>query len=515
MASRREESSSRGSWYLPWLIVAAGLWAYRTSFDGAFLFDDYAWILGSGHPRSLWPLTPILTGTLRPLVEWSLAANYVVGQFHVFGYHVVNVAIHLLAGAVLFGLVRRTLLTERLRAAFGSAAPWLALAVALLWVVHPLQTQSVTYLSQRAESLMGLWYLLTLYGVLRGSSLRHRRWWHAVAVAACALGMASKPVMITAPLMALCYDGIFLSGSWREAIRRHRGLYAGLAATWVVLAWELASVPMAPEVKAGFHADLPLPIEYACTQPGVMLHYLALSFWPHPLVLDYYDWPSARAMAAWLPQSLAILALLLATGWALRHRPAIGFLGVWFFLILAPTSSIFPLGDFAFEYRMYLPLAGVIGFLVLGSWHLLSHLTAPAAFRQAAAAGFVLLWGAALGLATARRNLDYRSQVVMWRDVISKRPANARAHNNLANVLAQQGNLQAAAAHYEAAIQFNPNQAHIRDYAEVRARAHNNLGNVRFLQGKPQEAIAHYQAALQLQPDYEEARRNLDHTLNP
>ena len=134
------------------------------------------------------------------------------------GFHAVNLLIHLLAALVLFGVVRRTLLTSSLKEQFGGAASGLAMAVALIWAVHPLLTESVTYLTQRTESLMGLFFLLTLYCAIRGASSGHPWRWYAVAIAACALGMGAKEVMATAPIVVLLYDRCFLSGSFREAL---------------------------------------------------------------------------------------------------------------------------------------------------------------------------------------------------------------------------------------------------------------------------------------------------------
>ena len=166
------------------------------------------------------------------------------------GYHVVNLAIHILGALVLYGVVRRTLLCASLRQRYGDEARWLALAVALIWVVHPLQTESVTYLIQRTESLMGLFFLLTLYCVIRGSTSSGRRGWYAAAVVCCALGMGSKEVMVVAPLTVLLYDRAFLSGSFREALRARAALYAGLFGCWLVLVGLVAST--SHSLTAGF-----------------------------------------------------------------------------------------------------------------------------------------------------------------------------------------------------------------------------------------------------------------------
>jgi len=307
----------------PLTIVAVGLSVYLSSFEGAFVFDDAAHILNNDRMTELWPLTKVLSGR-RPVVDLTLAINHAVGGFNVRGYHAVNVAIHILAALTLYGIVRRTLLRwgrrheawgdgpfSQAEAAVSSVstrldsdtASWLAMVGALIWVVHPLQTQSVTYLIQRAESLMGLFYLLTIYCVIRGAvsseaqgGRRRAFAWYVAAVVACALGMGCKAVMATAPVMALAYDRTFLAGSVKDALRRRWGLHAGLAATWGVM-WSTGVVrgvlnPSARVAHIGFGYKGITPLEYALTQFGVLVEYLKLSMWPRPLCLDY-TWPVA------------------------------------------------------------------------------------------------------------------------------------------------------------------------------------------------------------------------------
>ena len=217
------------------LIVLATVLAYRNSFSGPFIFDDLA-ISQNPTIRELWPiwkpLCPPNHGepvTGRPLLNLSFAVNYAVSGLNVRGYHVANLAIHVLAALLLFGILRRTFLLRSLGNSQIPTPIYFALAIALLWAVHPLQTESVTYIVQRAESLVGLFYLLTLYCFIRGATWGRGRYWYAAAVLACLLGMASKEVMVSAPLIVLLYDRAFLAGSLREAWRRRYGFYLALA----------------------------------------------------------------------------------------------------------------------------------------------------------------------------------------------------------------------------------------------------------------------------------------------
>ena len=441
---------------------------------------------GGGAPRS-----QSLTGS-ELCVGWAECSR---------GYHVVNLVIHILGALVLYGVVRRTLLCASLRQRYGDEARWLALAVALIWVVHPLQTESVTYLIQRTESLMGLFFLLTLYCVIRGSMSSGRRGWYAAAIVSCALGMGSKEVMVVAPLTVLLYDRAFLSGSFREALRACAALYAGLCGCWLVLVRLVASNSQSASVGFGLSVT---PWEYARTQPGVIVHYLRLCFWPSPLVVDYYDWPVARTAAAVVPAGALVLALLVATLWVARRRPHVGFLGGWFFLILAPTSSVLPVvGEFAAERRMYLPLATVIALVVIG-WHkvfggICGRLGWGSGRRRIVEVVVLVAMVATLAQLTVRRNEDYRSEVSLWSDLVAKRPNNARGHLNLGKALTRQGKLDEAIARYSEALRIDPNYA----------QAHSNLSIALATQGKLDEAIAHYFEALRINPNYAQAHSNL------
>jgi len=489
---------------LPLLLVLIGLAVYANSFTGPFIFDDYSSIVDNPHIRRLWPLSETLSSPPeialagRPVAALSVALNYALGRLDVRGYHAVSLALHIWVALLLFGIVRRTLRGERLHSRFGREAPLLALSVALLWMVHPLLTESVAYIIQRTELLVGLWYLLTLYCVIRGAEASGRMGWYAAAVVSCDLGMASKEVMVSAPLGVWLYDRTFLSTSFRDALRRRRGLYLGLALSWLVLAALVAAG--ARTTTAGFGARGLTPWSYAMTQCGVIVHYLRLAVWPHPLVVDYSDWPVARTLTDVMPQALVLFALVLATLWALRRRSAWGCVGASFFLLLAPTSSILPIvTEVAAERRMYLPLSAVVVLLVMGGWNLLRRAVADNHRSRRLAVWLVAALAGTLGCVTVRRNEVYRSERSVLYDVIAKRPRNAHAHYNLGIALAEQGKWEEAIGHFVEALRLNP------DYTE----AHNNLGLALDHEGRREEAVAHYREALRLNPSLAEPHNNL------
>lgn len=490
------------------LLMLCGLAAYQNSFKVPFLFDDFASIPDNPHIRRLWPLWDALSAppqestTGRPILCLSLALNYAVGGLEVWSYHAFNLICHFLAALTLWGIVRRTLLLEPLRARFGHAATPLSLLVALLWLVHPLQTESVTYLIQRAELLMGLFFLLTLYSALRGMTAPRRAGlWYAAAVLACALGMGSKEVTAMAPLAVLLYDRTFIARSWREVWRGRARLYLGLFSTWgifIALAW---SGPRSGSVGFGFGNIGPL--DYARTQCQVILHYIRLCFWPSPLVFDY-GWPIVRSFAACAWQGTVLLALLAAVATLLYWRPAWGFVGAWFFLILGPSSSFVPIvTETAAEHRMYLPVATLIVATVIGGFLAIEALAQrrPGAARAARAGGILAAGAAAalLGFLTWQRNNDYQTEVGIWEDTVRKSPYNARAHMNLGSVLGSLNRMQEAGDHSREALRLQPG------YPD----ALNNLGYILKSEGRIDESIEVYQEALRNKPDFPQAQYNL------
>jgi tetratricopeptide (TPR) repeat protein len=499
-------------------ILAAGAIAvYSRTFSVPLLFDDNAAIVDNATIRhwstAFWP--PInTTASGRPILNFSLAINYAIGGLAVWSYHAANLAIHVLAGLTLFGIVRRTL---RLRsgqalvaagqgrrdpplnkgaaagsdATSSSDATLLALAVALLWTLHPLQTESVTYIIQRAESLMGLFYLLTLYCFIRGTEAdgRPRRRWFALSVTACLLGMATKEVMVSAPLIVLLYDRTFVAGSFREAWRRHRGLHMALAAAWLLLAGLVASAGWDRNGRFGFDTGL-APWAYWLTQFEAVSRYLWLSVWPHPLVFEYGTfWVQRPAEPA--RYALVVVVLAVAVLIALWRRPALGFLGAWFFVILAPTSIMPGRIQMIVEHRMYLPLAAMMTLAAMGI---------HAVLRRHSWVVFAVL-ALGLGLLTVRRNEDYRSELTIWSDTLAKRPNNELAHTNLGVAWSKvPGRRNEAIAEFEAALRLRPDDA----------EAHYNLGLAwSQMPGRLHEAIAEFEVALRLQPDYAEAHNNL------
>ena len=491
------------------LILAATLLAYANSFSGPFIFDDLHWIEENPHIRHLWPLWNTLqapqnvAGTGRPVVCLTLALNYAVSGLDPWSYHAANLAIHVAAALMLFGIVRRTLEGPRLRNRFATHANGLAAAVAVCWAVHPLQTESVTYTIHRTESLMGLFLLLTLYCLVRGHNSARRSWWYATAVICCALGMATKEGMVIAPIIVLLYDRIFLADSWAEIWKQRSALYAGLAATWLIL----ISLIIVNQAGGGRVLDRGAGVSswrYAKNQLGAIAHYLRLTFWPDALCADY-AWEVSPLPRSWKVAGVILaLCLIPAMAWALAKAAPLGFLGVWFFVTLAPTSSVLPIRDMVAERRMYLPMAAVVTLTVIAAWKGLSTLSrrlklAPSTVGWA----FCALVAAALAWRTAQRNYDYHSELAIWSKTTQQRPLNGRAWTNLGCAYFKAGQFDSAVACLNRAIDVLPT------YSLVRATAYLDLADVRFAQGRYDEAIMHLSEALRLNPYDADAHNNL------
>jgi tetratricopeptide (TPR) repeat protein len=498
------------------LIVACTAMAYSNSLTGGFVFDDWGDIADKHEIRRLWPIWhPFVTSRegktsihSRPLVALSFALNYACRGLVTWPYHVTNLVIHIAGALILFGIVRRTLLLPRGGNQGSNAAP-LALAIALIWALHPLGTQAVSYIVQRYESMMGLFYLTCLYCAIRAFSSSRRRPWMVASVTSCLLAMSCKEVAVSAPIVVLLYDRTFMSGTFREIWRRRPAFYACLASTWLVFLplytmYSGGNGLLGTQGFAGFgykYARLAWH-QYALNQTAVILHYLRLCIWPIGQAADY-GWPPARTLTELLPSAFLIGGLLAATVWGLLRRSAWGFLGAAFFLILAPTSSIMPIVDLAFEHRMYLPLAAVTAALVMAAYGLLARGPSnPTLERNPRFWGAVLSLALVLGSLTFLRNRVYSDEQTFWTAVLAKRPDNPRGHFALGTALMHQDQYLSAIPEIKEAMRLQPDNPD-------RWKACNNLGACMLNLRRYGEAMAYFLEALKLNPNDSLAHLNL------
>jgi Flp pilus assembly protein TadD len=540
--TRQPERPHRGSWRAAALvaIVIAGALTYANSLSSPFIFDDDAVVVENATIRSPSPLPGLLTTPSggaptagRPLANFSFAINYAIGGLDVRGYHAVNVGVHLICALLLFGIIRRTL------ARSGEQRPdAVALVCALVWMVHPLQSETVDYISARTESLMALFLLLTLYCGLRAHDAAAPAVWQIGAVISCALGTACKESMAAALPLVVLYDRVFLFPSWKETMRSRWPLYAGLATSWLELAWLVSHGPRGS--SAGWSPDPGLvtpvtPWVYLLNQAVMIVHYLRLTFWPSGMVLDY-GVPRVLTLAQVAPQMVFVALLGLLTIVVLVRTSAAGFLGVWFFVTLAPSSSIVPIHtEVGAERRMYLASMAVVVLTVVAVHRWVERRVRASAgggrsARTQFAAALVVV--GALVSTTIARNAEYASPLTMWRTVVDRWP-NGRARWALATQLKAAGRadevlplLREAAADYPDAHRGVGEELFAQKrYAEaveeldtfVRMRpmhvnvidAHELAGRALAAQGKVDEAIARFRLILKMVPTYAAAHGRL------
>ena len=524
--------------YPPWLrallLVAATAAVYWNSLEAPFVFDDIPAIVENESIRSLWhpaELSHPGSGVVgRPVVNWSLAVNYALGGLDPRGYHLANLLIHASAGLLLWGILRRTLGRAVMPEWLRERAEPVAWASALVWLLHPLLTESVTCTVQRTESLAGMIYLIALYAFVRavepaeGAPLN----WLLVSVNAAWLGVATKETMIVLPLVILLYDRTFVAGTFREGWRRRSWYYAGLALSWALLAYLMTGTD-----SRGGTATLGREVTAwasLLTQSRAITGYLALAVWPHPLVMDYGNFvtDTVTELRAVVPQFLLVSGLGLATLYALVRRPGLGFAGAWLFLNLGPSSSVVPLlTQMRAEHRMYLPLAAV---LVVAVALLCRH--------AGRAAPWVLgAWALALGAGTVARNHDYRSVEAIWSDTARKVPGNPRAQYARARALEASGDLGGAEQSYRDALRLRPAYpeaniafamlllhggrkeeaqgllARVLPESLASANVCNNFGLALLQAGDPDRAISAFEHALRLDPACYDALNNLGYLL--
>jgi tetratricopeptide (TPR) repeat protein len=470
-------SGLAGALLAPLLLAVVVLVLYANSFSVPFLFDDYFEISRNPMVKAIEPPLDYLTRA-RGIPAFTIALNYRLGGFDLWGFHLVNVLVHLANGLLVYALVLRTLRLPGLRERYGHVAEALAALVALVFVAHPLQVMAVSYIVQRAESIAAFFYLATLllFSLAWTAATRGRRLaLYGAAVLSALLGVVSKEIVVTVPLAALAYRLCFLPRGEGGA-RAGRIVFGVLLllplAYGLVLAWPYlfpAHESVAPDAPrawlyiptAGFRLEGITVWQYLLTQFGVILWYLRLFVLPTHQTFDY-GWPFADSLwrADVLLPLIVLLGLVAVAVRAYRRYALASFCLAWLFITLAPTSSIIPLGDAAFEHRMYLPIVGLAWLVVVGGYDLLGWVAARAggnvaALRRAGAVACAV-WIVLLGAATMVRNGVMQDRLTLAADTIAKAPDNWRGHANHAEALIDAGRNDEAMRALEAALRLDP-----------------------------------------------------------
>jgi len=475
------------------LVIIFALIAFHNSFSVPFIFGDRALIIDNAQLQYFGKSIDLTKGSFgfsNPLVILTFAVNRAFGGEQVESYHAVNLCILVLASLTLFGVVRRTLTSTRMVVRFGTASLLLATTSAILWCVHPLQTEIVNYISQRTEALLGLFYLLTLYCFIRSTNSPHRTSWLLASLSACLLGALSNPAIATVPFLVLLYDALFVAGRWTEAVKRNWRYYIGLSSVWLV---SVILVACGALHAVGKPTDANW-LSYGLTLCQSVIQYLRLSIWPDPLILDH-GYGLVNHADRLLILLIFFFVLMILTICALWRRLTVGFVGAWYLAILVPVALLIPAWSQPMvESRASLPLAAVVSLFVLGLYSIL---------RRRSLIIFVAL-AVGLSLLSVRRNESYHSELNIWEDTIAKCPANPRAHLNRGAILEKTHRALEGIDEYEQALRLDP------DYAEAHLALGLRLGRN---PARQHEAITHYEAAVRLEPKWVEAQVGLGNLL--
>ena len=513
---------------------------YWNSLGNPFVFDDNITLANNPQIHSFRNIFETDKGsalTGRPVVSFTFALNYALDGLNVVGYRLVNIGLHTACAMLLFGLVRRTIDRFNPGDRFDGRGAGIALAAALVWAVHPLNSEVLDYLTQRTEALMGLCFLGTMYASMRALTSARAGWWTILAIVSCGIGVFCKEPIGTAPLLVVLYDRVFAFDSLAAAIRARWKLYAGLTAMWIPL---VINVMLASrELSGGFATTNTSAWIYLLNQSKIVTHYLTLVVWPQKLV-PYYGWSLPTTLAQVWPYALFVLLVVALSIVLLIRRPRAGFLAMWFLVTLAPTSSILPIAaEVGADRRMYVPLMGLVALGVCAVAYVLDRAEtrdqrgrsgeerpAKSGQRRPALAPVPLAGASVLFLAlillaarTIARNVDYSSELRLSQATLRNWPSPI-AHDMVGLSLAAVGRLDFAIdelrqavdgyapARYDLGVQyyklerFDDAIAELRRFVELEphmfttSAAYTLIGGALDRRHRPLEAIDAYRHAV-------------------
>ena len=481
-----KRSTKQGGWFRPWqfvaLLFALALLLYSPAMNGPFVLDDYDMIEGASAVRTGQTLAIMRSG--RPILMWSFVLNHrLAGGFDPFQFHVTNVLLHALNAVLVWlfaaALFDKAQLSERVRAFRGL----FVFGLPLLFLVSPIQTESVAYISSRSEVLAATFYIAGMLAFVR---LRDRSpWWTAVAVMLCFAGAAlSKQDKLTLPFAVVLLDYLLLSGCDWRGLKKSWPTY-GLFGVGIVAGFFVVVKPFLFAKTAGFSLDWQA---YLFTQFRVAFRYMRQVLIPFGLNVD----PDIAASASigdhlsWL----ALLLLIVLIGgaiWFHKRAPLPVFGFFLFLLVLAPTTTFFPLADFAAERRLYLP---ALGFYLALVWVATRVFEPGAAGARLALAALVAVYAAG----TYQRSKVWSDEIALWADAVSKSPEKERPWTWLGRAYYQIGNLP------QAQLAWNRAEQLVKPGSEQEAFLLGNLGLLEAKAKRWEQAIGYYKRAIELKP---------------
>ncbi|MFH0994555.1 MAG: tetratricopeptide repeat protein [Pseudomonadota bacterium] len=488
------------------LICMTAAAIYSNTFQSPFVFDDQHSIQENVKIRDLRNFFTLdVLQSPRPLVDFTFALNYHFGKLRVFGYHLVNLLIHIANGILVFFLSR--MLFRKLSGADKPNCELAALFAALIFIAHPLQTQAVTYIVQRYTAMAAFFYLGSVlsYIIARDAKSAGKAvagWGFFLIAFVCGLlAFLSKQNSASLPLAILLVEYAVYDRTWQGWKKKIGFILPGVLLCGFFYAYNMGL--FRHDIQLGTFLEDVSEVaretqqvsrwHYLCTQFNVIAVYIRLLVIPIQQNLDYlYPFKKGFFDGATPYLFVFLLGIFVAAWWNRNKRPIL-FVGIFlFFITLSVESSFFPIRDALFEHRLYLPM---FGFSLLSGYVAVKLLSKYRLWSVVAASTMVM----ALAVATYLRNEVWRDDVILWSDVITKSPHNYRGLTNIGYAFKQRGNLNAAIANYDRALQLKP------DYYF----ALSNKGAVIGRMGKPDEAILLFKKALQYKPDYSLALNNL------
>jgi tetratricopeptide (TPR) repeat protein len=501
---------------LPFAVL--GFLIYSNIFYVPFHFDDAHVVSDLSFEQML---EKCKGGGSRVICHLTFLFNYWLDGTNVFGYHIFNTLVHIGTAYFVFVFLFQILSishtkpeiyassnqhTDSVLSPLSNPVFWPAFLGGFLFLVHPLATQAVTYITQRYASLAGFFYIgsLALFVSARIASQQNERFLkrshlipYLCSFVLAVLAMRTKEMAITLPAVVLLTEYYFIQSDFRTAGKRLLYLLPLLSTALIIpvsdmIGVETISLESVAALQDYTWGEGITRKEYLFTQFKIILGiYLKLLVWPTGQNIDHDYVVSKTLFDPPTMASLAALFVILGTGvWLFKRARLVSFGILWFFVTISPTSSIIPNTEFVAEHRAYIALMGLAfaaaGLPSWGSrWKRYVWVLVPA---------LLLLAGL-----TYSRNNDWLTDLSLWKDSVAKSPKKSRPHYNLGVVLSDQGRLEEAISHYSEALRIKP------DYAN----AHNNLGNALTKQGSLKEAISHYSKALHIKPDYDLAHINL------
>lgn len=490
MAAVEKNPAERWAPLLLCAVLLTTFLVYLNVLHGEFQFDDDSYINSQLNIANLFTALRTdffgsLIGAQRLITDLTFALNYELGGLAVEGYHLVNILLHLLTVVLVYFFIKGIL--QRLPATAPNSPDlcWIPFLVAAIFALHPLQTQAVSYVVQRAEVLGSIFYLLTLFCLVRFVEARGLRMvaYYGAGLALFMLGWSTKQIIVTVPLTLLAYALFFLDGArFRRALW---GCVPFLLGGGLIGSRLIASFTTNKDV--GFNLVGLDSLSYFLTQLRVLITYLRLVVWPvgqnldHDYPIFHSPWNLEVLLAGffWLGVVIFIIFSLRKTGPFSPSWRLTGFGLLWFLLLLAPTSSVIPISDVINEHRLYLALVGPLltGVVVLNLlWQRLQSSLPRQISAQTGRVALVVLLLLLLGslaAATGQRNRVWQTKLSLWQDVVQKSPNKSRPHNNLGNCYFLVNEFQLALPHYLRAVELDAEN--IEPYFNL-ALVYNRLG---------------------------------------